>query len=458
MSNKNDFASGKIFPLLLKFSIPAAISLLITAIYNIVDRIFVGNFNGSTALAALAICFPLSFMMMAFGLLCSAGGSTIFTLLRGKGEERNAGSSFGMAFLLTIVFEVLLTAVLLLFSDFFLRLFGVTETTYDLALTYYNIIAIGCLFQGLTLVFCDFTRVSGRPIVGMCVTGVGAVTNIVLDAVFVVGFNWGVAGAALATVIGQLISAIFGAWLLFSGRTLVKTNRQVFRFDASICKQLLQCGFAFWIAQMAMGFIALVYNSALGRHGGDAAISVYAVIASIMTFVIMPASGISQGIQPLIGYAYSGGDFQRVKKIFLNAVLLSVTITTVIWGITEIFPAAIINVFGGGAELLALGIPALRFNFAIAPVLGLVMLATTFFQSIGKPTASSIITLLRQVVALVPFILLLPVFFGTIGVFFAQPISDLLATALSVFLIRRAFSTMLSPAPIASWESVKANP
>ncbi|MEG0830189.1 MAG: MATE family efflux transporter [Anaerovoracaceae bacterium] len=442
MMHQVDYSKGKLFPLILRFSVPAAISLLITAIYNIVDRIFIGNFSGSTALAALSICFPLSFMMIAFGLMCSAGGSTIFTLFRGKQEAAKANETFSNAFLLTIIFEVFLTAVLLLFSDFFLKIFGVTETTYELALQYYRIVVVGCVFQGLTLLFCDFVRVSGKPVLGMCVTGVGAITNVILDALFVVGFEWGVQGAAVATVIGQIVSTVFGAWLLFSGRTLVQTRKKEFHMNVPIAKQLLSCGFAFWIAQIAMGFIALVYNGQLGKYGGDVAISSYAIVSSVMTFIIMPASGISQGIQPIVGFNYGAGNYDRVKQTFLKSTVFSVGVTSVIWMITEVFPAALINLFGGGEELLSIGIPALRINFILAPVLGFVMLATTFFQSVGKPNASSVITLIRQVVALVPFIYILPQFLGTIGIFYAQPISDLLATILSVVLIVLSFRKM----------------
>lgn len=443
MSSHSDFSTGKISTMILKFSIPAAVSLLITAIYNIVDRMFIGNVNGSTALAALSICFPLSFMMIAFGLMCSAGGSTLFTLLRGKGDEVGANRAFSSAFLLTILFEVSLSIVLLVFAPTFLKLFGVTETTYDLALQYYKIVSLGCVFQGLTFILCDFVRVSGKPIMGMWVTTLGAVTNIILDAVFVAGLGWGVQGAAWATIIGQVISVVFGAWMIFSGRTLVKIKRESFKIDSAISKELLKCGFAFWIAQIAMGFIALVYNGQLGKYGGDIAISVYAVISSIMTFVIMPASGISQGIQPLVGFNYSTGHYDRVKKIFLQATAFSVGITLIIWSVTELFPGFIINMFGGGSELLEIGIPALRTNFIIAPVLGFVMLATTFFQSIGKPNASSVITLIRQVVALIPLIYLLPIVLGTIGIFYAQPISDLLAMVLSWVLIHKQFKRLV---------------
>ena len=190
MNNKPvDYLNGKLFPMLLKFSIPAAV-------YNIVDRMFAGNFNGTSALAGLSVCFPLSYMMMAFALMCSAGGSPFFSLFSGQSEVDKMNKSFGNAFVLVCIFEIALSAFLLLFPDPILKLFGVTETAYSFAILYYRIVALGCLFQGLSQLFCDFFRVSGKPILGMCVTGIGAVTNILLDAVFIFLFDWDFVGAA----------------------------------------------------------------------------------------------------------------------------------------------------------------------------------------------------------------------------------------------------------------------
>ena len=195
-ANQVDYLHGKLFPMILRFSIPAAISLLITAIYNIVDRMFVGNVNGTSALAGLSVCFPLSYMMMAFELMCSAGGATFFSLLSGQGETKRMHKAFGNAFVLVCGWEILLTVFLLVLADPLLVLFGVTDTAYPYAIAYYRIVALGCLFQGLSQLFCDFVRVSGKPVLGMCVTGIGAVTNIILDAVFIEGLDWGVVGAA----------------------------------------------------------------------------------------------------------------------------------------------------------------------------------------------------------------------------------------------------------------------
>ena len=442
MNDANVFAKGKLFPMILKFSIPAAISLLITAIYNIVDRIFVGNFIGTSALAGLSICFPLSFMMVAFGLTCSAGGSSLFSLFAGKNDQRSMNRVFGNALMLVVAFELLLSVLLLLFSEPILRVFGVTETAYPYASVYYRIVTLGCLFQGLTLVFCDFVRVSGKPVLSMFVTGVGAVTNILLDAVFVAVLKWSVAGAAWATVLGQIVSALFGAFLIFSGKSRVEIRKDTFSFDSGLARRIVSCGFAFWIAQMAMGLISLVYNSQLGKYGSDTAISVYAVVASIMTFVIMPASGISQGIQPIVGNNYGAGDYRRVMSTLYQASGLSVGITCVIWVAVMLFPRQILMAFGATEEMLAIGIPGLRTNFCITPILGFVMLATTFFQSIAKPLPSIIITFLRQILFLIPFLYLFPALWGINGIFAAQPVSDALALVLSLILVARERNCM----------------
>lgn len=198
---------------------------------------------------------------------------------------------------------------------------------------------------------------------------------------------------------------------------------------------------------MAMGFISLIYNSQLGKYGGDVAISVYAVIASVMTFVIMPASGISQGIQPIIGNNFGSGKNKRVMSTLYQATTFSVAVTCVIWGIVMIAPKQILMAFGGTEEMLAIGITGLRINFCITPILGFVMLATTFFQSIAKPWPSIAITMLRQIIFLVPFIYLLPMFLGIQGVFWAQPISDGLALLLSLFFVVREHRVLLKDCP-----------
>lgn len=442
MNQSEQFTKGKLFPMIVRYSVPAAVSLLITAIYNIVDRIFVGNYCGTSALAGLSVCFPLSFLMMAVALTCSAGGASLGSLFSGRGEMEKFSHSFGLAYGMVVIFEIVLSLLLLFLVEPVLDLFGSTDTCYVYAKSYYLIVIIGCVFQGVAQVCCDYVRVSGKPILGMLVTGLGAVTNIVLDFIFVALLDLGVEGAALATILGQLLSALFGSWLIFSGRSQVRLSRRIFRFDGALAGQILSCGFAFFIAQVAMGLISLVYNSRLGKFGGDTAISVYAVISSVMTFVIMPASGISQGIQPIVGNNYGAGKYHRVMETLWKASALSVGITCVIWIATQLFARELILAFGGEADMLAIGVPGLRINFIITPILGFVMLATTFFQSLGKPLPSIVITALRQIIFLIPFIYILPEFLDINGIFWAQPISDALALLLSLWLVIRARNQM----------------
>ena len=443
METRTDYLKGPLFPLILRFSVPAAVSLLITAVYNIVDRIFVGNCVGTSALAGLSICFPLTYMMMAFGLNCSAGGASLFSLYAGQGRRKDMDRSLGCAVVLAVFFELALTAALLLFQGPLLTVLGVTDTALPYAAPYYRIIALGCLFQGLSQVFSDFIRVSGRPVTGMLVIGAGAVTNIVLDALFVAVLGWGVVGAAWATVTGQFLSAGLGAFFVFTGPVGARVAPGDFIPRPALAGRILSCGFAFWIAQMSMALVSLLYNSQLGRYGGDAAIGVYAVVNSIMTFVTMPASGISQGIQPIVGTNYGAGNCRRVMSAFHQGAALSVGITSFVWLAVLLFPRAILLAFGVEAGALSMGVAGLRLTFCITPALGYIMLATTFFQSLGRPVPSILLTLLRQVLFLIPFLYLFPLRWGVNGIFAAQPVSDGLALALAFCLIARARRQML---------------
>lgn len=430
----NPLASGKEFPIIIKYSTPAIVALLISAIYNIVDRMFVGNVVSDTALAALSVCYPVTFIVVGIAILASSGGATLFSLKSGEQDAAGANSAFGNAFGLVIIAELILTVLLFIFSEPLLYFFGASENTFPLAKAYYLITVVGSVFQGLTFVFNDFTRVSGKVLLAMLLSASGAVTNIILDAWFIAGLGWGVEGAAIATVIGQIVSGIIGFVIIFSGHTSVCIKKHYFKLRLAVTKKIAQLGISLCIAQIAFGFISVVYNVYLGKYGGDIAISVYAIISSIMTFVIMPANGLSQGLQPIIGYNYGARNYKRVIQMMTIGCIISVSITTIIWALVQTFPRQLVNLFGGSnsPELLELGVTALKINFIFIPIVGFVQLCITFFQALGLPKPSIILTLIRQVVALVPFIIVLPKFFGVNGIFFAQPISDLIALMLSL--------------------------
>ena len=440
----NPMEESKAFPLIMKYSTPAIIALLISAIYNIVDRMFVGNYVGDIGLAALSICFPITFIVMGFALLVSAGGGTLFALKLGEKDIENSNRAFANSFLYIIGLELVVTLVLWIVGDSFLKVLGACEVVLPVAKQYYFIMLVGSVFQGLTFVFNDFTRVSGKVNLALIISASGAIVNIVLDAWFIIGLGWGVEGAALATVLGQVVSALIGFYIVFGGHTVIKIKKDYFKIQLSIIQKISKLGVSLFIAQIAFGFISLIYNVYLGKYGGDLAISVYAIISSIMTFVIMPASGLSQGLQPILGYCYGSKNYERVMEMMKVGCFISTAITTVIWALVQLFPSQLVYLFGGAnnQDLMELGVTALRINFSFIPIVGFVMLCITFFQAIGHARPSILLTLIRQVLALVPFIIGLPMLIGVKGIFFAQPASDLITLLVSIWLLKKFFNQL----------------
>ena len=440
----NPMEESRAFPLIMKYSTPAIIALLISAIYNIVDRMFVGNYVGDIGLAALSICFPITFIVMGFALLVSAGGGTLFALNLGEKDIENSNRAFANSFLYIIGLELVVTLVLWIVGDSFLKVLGASEVVLPVAKQYYFIMLVGSVFQGLTFVFNDFTRVSGKVNLELIISASGAIVNIVLDAWFIIGLGWGVEGAALATVLGQVVSALIGFYIVFGGHTVIKIKKDYFKIQLSIIQKISKLGVSLFIAQIAFGFISLIYNVYLGKYGGDLAISVYAIISSIMTFVIMPASGLSQGLQPILGYCYGSKNYERVMEMMKVGCFISTAITTVIWALVQLFPSQLVYLFGGAnnQDLMELGVTALRINFSFIPIVGFVMLCITFFQAIGHARPSILLTLIRQVLALVPFIIGLPMLIGVKGIFFAQPASDLITLLVSIWLLKKFFNQL----------------
>ena len=440
----NPMEESRAFPLIMKYSTPAIIALLISAIYNIVDRMFVGNYVGDIGLAALSICFPITFIVMGFALLVSAGGGTLFALNLGEKDIENSNRAFANSFLYIIGLELVVTLVLWIVGDSFLKVLGASEVVLPVAKQYYFIMLVGSVFQGLTFVFNDFTRVSGKVNLALIISASGAIVNIVLDAWFIIGLGWGVEGAALATVLGQVVSALIGFYIVFGGHTVIKIKKDYFKIQLSIIQKISKLGVSLFIAQIAFGFISLIYNVYLGKYGGDLAISVYAIISSIMTFVIMPASGLSQGLQPILGYCYGSKNYERVMEMMKVVCFISTAITTVIWTLVQLFPSQLVYLFGGAnnQDLMELGVTALRINFSFIPIVGFVMLCITFFQAIGHARPSILLTLIRQVLALVPFIIGLPMLIGVKGIFFAQPASDLITLLVSIWLLKKFFNQL----------------
>ena len=317
--------------IIVSYSVPAAMTLFVTALYNIVDRIFIGNCSGNVALAALSICYPLSFLVAAAGLFCNGGGRTIFEAYLKKGKEWKANHTFGMSLLMTVASEIFLTIFLFVFMEEWLILFGVTESTYVYAKEYFEIMALGCVAQGVTLVLCDFIRIGGKIREEILILALGAVSNIVLDWIFVVELKQGVKGAAIASVMAQMISALAASGYIMSKKSPIKIAKKFFIIDDRLCTRIVKGGFIAGLIQLLLGVVVIVYNRTLNQWGQTTAISVYSVTASLLMFFMMPAGGIGQGVRPILSKYYEDGKEKQFLHTMGMAIGFSLLLTGLLW-------------------------------------------------------------------------------------------------------------------------------
>lgn len=425
---------------IVSYSVPAAMSLFITALYNLVDRIFIGNCNGSVALAALSICYPLSFLVAAVGLFCNGGGRSIFESYLKKGQEWKANHTFGMSFLMTAASEIFLTIFLFVFMEEWLSLFGVTESTYADAKSYFEIMALGCVAQGLTLVLCDFIRIGGKLKEEILIMASGAIANIVLDWIFVVVLQQGVKGAAIASVAAQVISAVAAGCYVMSRKSPIKFAKKFFIIDDRLCARIVKGGLIAGFIQLLLGVVVIIYNRELNHWGQTTAVSVYSVTASLLMLFMMPAGGIGQGVRPILLEYYENGQ----KKLFLHtmniAIVFSLLMTGLLWGVVESFSEQILSIFGADMAMMEIGIPAIRQNFIIAPVVSIILLGISYFQAIKEEKIAMLLSFLWQIAALVPFIYLLPFRRGLMGIFLARPICEGIMAIIVIVWIQRSYT------------------
>ncbi|CVI71935.1 Multidrug export protein MepA [Clostridiales bacterium CHKCI001] len=426
--------------IIVSYSVPAAMTLFITAFYNIVDRIFIGNCNGSVALAALSICYPLSFLVAAVGLFCNGGGRSIFESYLKKGQEWKANHTFGMSFLMTAASEIFLTIFLFVFMEEWLRLFSVTESTYTDAKSYFEIMALGCVPQGLTLVLCDFIRIGGKLKEEILIMALGAIANIILDWVFVVVLQQGVKGAAIASVTAQIISALAAGCYIMSKKSPIKIAKKFFIIDDRLCTRIVKGGLIAGFIQLLLGVVVVVYNRELNLWGQTIAVSVYSVTASLLMFFMMLAAGIGQGIRPILSEYYENGQ----RKLFLHtmsaAMCFSLLMTGMLWILVELFPEQILSIFGADAVMMTIGVSAIRQNFIIAPVVSIILLGVSYFQAVKKEKIAMLLSFLWQIAVLIPFIYLLPLRKGLMGIFLARPICEGIMAIIVIFWIQRSYS------------------
>ena len=426
---RSDFSKGPVWKCIVVQAIPLTIAQMVQLLYNVVDRIYIGHMEdgNSLALTGVGLTFPIVTLIMAFTALFGTGGVPLFSIARGAKDSQKAGKILGNSFMLLTVSAIFLTAAGYLFCRPVLFMFGASEASYVYAQQYLSIYLAGTLFSMLTTGLNGYINAQGFPKIGMLTTGLGAVINIVLDPIFIFTLNMGVAGAAIATIISQMISAVWVVSFLFGKKSVVRLTKDCFKPSVKIIKSILSLGSSNFIMQGTNCLVQVVCNSTLQRCGGDIYVGIMTVLNSIREVFMLPVSGITNGGQPVISFNYGAGKNDRVKAGIHFDTIIGCIYTMAAWVLIVIFPKFWFGIFSNDTEILAKGINALRIYFFGFVFMSLQFAGQHAFQALGDAKHAIFFSLLRKVIIVVPLTLLLPIMgFGVNGVFLAEPISNVI--------------------------------
>ena len=434
--------------LLLKLALPTVAAQLINMLYNIVDRIYIGHIPeiGADALTGVGVCMPLIMMVSAFAALVGFGGSPRASIAMGKKDNDSAEKILGNCFTTQILISFVLTAVLLIWNRDLLMAFGASENTISYGTRYMNIYSVGTIFVQLTLGMNAFITAQGFAKTGMLSVLIGAVSNIVLDPIFIFGFNMDVQGAALATIISQALSCVWVVSFLFGKKTILKIRKENMRLSASVILPCLALGTSTFIMQASESVISICFNSSLQKFGGDIAVGAMTILTSVMQFAMLPLQGLGQGAQPIISYNYGAGSARRVKDAFKLLLKISLGYALFLWAMVMILPGGFVRMFTSDLKLIAFTKTALRVYLAALFMMGIQMACQMTFNSLGRAVESIIVAIMRKFVFLLPLIFVLPQIFKsdqTMAVYLAEPIADFLAVSFTIVLFAIQFRKAL---------------
>ncbi|MGL5315455.1 MAG: MATE family efflux transporter [Peptostreptococcaceae bacterium] len=436
-NNHNILGTEDIGKLLIKYSVPAIIGLMVNALYNVVDRMFIGNIPGAgpMAITGLGVTMPITTLIIAFGTLIGTGATTNISIKLGERKLRLAEKILGNAITLSVLIGLVLSIIGIIFLDKILIIFGASESTLGYAKSYTSIILMGTTFSIMAMIFNNLIRGDGNPKLSALIMGVGCFTNIILDAVFIFVFNMGIQGAALATIISQGITAIWGLVYYLKGKSNVKFVKNNLKIDKKIVSSIFAIGSAAFAMQLANSLVQVTINNSLKLYGGDLAIGAMATISSINMIFVMPAYGFVQAMQPIVGFNYGGKQYDRAKKT-LYITLIATTSVLIIGALSvQLAPQVLVGIFNKDTELMNITINGLRKYLFALPLIGVSIVGTNYIQSTGKAKIAIVLSLLRQVIILIPMALILPKFFNLDGVWYAQPTADIISTAITVFAL-----------------------
>lgn len=425
MDHSKQLGEGSIPRLLLKFSIPAITGMLVNALYNVVDTIFVGNGVGRLGIAGLTIGFPVMIVIMAFGMLVGIGATSLISIRLGEQKKEEAELIAGNAMTLLIVISIVISAAGLVFIEPMLRIFGASEAVLPYGRDYLSIILWGAVFQSIGFGMNNFIRAEGNPKIAMFTMLIGAILNTILDPIFIFVFGWGVKGAATATIISQAVSAGWVLYYFFGGKSLLKIHMKNLKVKAHVAAKIFAIGSAPFAMQIAASGVTTILNKSLVLYGGDVAISGMGIVNRISMMILMPLFGINQGAQPIIGYNYGAQKFDRVIQALKLAIAAATSIVLIGFIGIRLFPQQLILLFNDEPELVSFGVRALHIFLFFLPIIGFQIVSANYFQAVGKPKHAMFLSLSRQVVILIPALLILPRIYGLDGVLMAGPTADL---------------------------------
>lgn len=438
-TNKETLISMPVGRLLLKFSLPAIGGMIVNSLYNLVDRIFVGRIGG-LAMTGIGLSLPFMMLLSAVSSLVGIGASALISIKLGEDKKEEAQGLLGNAITMIIGLMLLMTVLGLLFKVPILKAFGASDATLPYGVDYMTVILYGAIFQGIGTGLVNVVRASGHPVKSMIIIIVGTLVNIILDPILIFTLNMGISGAALATVIAQIVTTILIIRHFLSEKSQIKIEKEKLKLHVVNIKSILSIGFAPFAMQLASVMVSIISNNALKAQGGDVAIGAMTIINSVMVLFLMSAMGVTQGAAPIIGFNYGAKRYDRVKKVLKLELAAVTSICTITFILVQAFPVMLSSIFTSEPDLISKASSGMRLFLLMLPLLSAQIVGASYFQSIGEAKKATFLGLLRQVFLLIPLLLILPYFFGLNGVWGAATLSDLISSIIAIFALKSAFN------------------
>ena len=427
--------------LLLKFSIPAIIGVMVNSIYNLVDRLYVGRL-GALAMTGIGLNMPFMSLITAFSLFIGVGASALVSIRLGQKRKEDAEKILGNSFSLLAILMIFVSVFGLIFKIPLLRLFGASDATLGYASDYITIILYGTVFQGIALGLNNVIRAEGNPTKSMLTMLLGTVLNIILDPIFIFAFDMGIKGAAWATLISQLISSIWVIGHFLRGNSILKLRRKNLLPSWQGFGEISSIGLAPFVMQLASTVVAILLNNGLKTYGGDIAIGALTVINSVMIFFFMPVMGITQGAQPILGFNYGAKRYDRVRATLKLEMIIATAICVFAFLSTQFLTVPLIKTFNSETALVEAASYGMRLMLMMTPIIGFQMVAAQYFQATGKAKKATVLGLLRQVILLIPLLVIMPRLFQLTGVWMASPIADFISCTITGIVLFRELKVL----------------